>query len=151
MFSQKRGISDVVTVSLIILLAIAAVVIVWSFVRPTLEGTGQQISNSGDCLALNVKAVTCDAVGGYSVVVENGAGAVTAGDIRLVYSGPTGSQTVTTTGCTSLSPLSSRTCAPASIPDLNGATVGNGITMVAAAGVLGTNNVCAVSTAAVNC
>lgn len=41
---QKRGISDVVTMVMVILLVIAAIVLVWNFLKPTLEESGEQIS-----------------------------------------------------------------------------------------------------------
>ncbi|MBX4212571.1 hypothetical protein KW787_03920 [Candidatus Pacearchaeota archaeon] len=40
---MKKGLSDVVTTVLIILLVLASIVIVWSFIRPTLKNAGEQI------------------------------------------------------------------------------------------------------------
>jgi len=65
---NKRGLSDVVTVSLIILLAIAAVVIVWGFVKPSIESTGKQLSGS-NCIQAELVVKSCKANG--EVQVQN--------------------------------------------------------------------------------
>jgi hypothetical protein len=54
---NKRGLSNVVSTVLIILLAIAAVVIIWQFVRPTIENAGSQLSS--DCFQLDLEVVSC--------------------------------------------------------------------------------------------
>src|SRR3989344_7817816 len=59
MIMNKKGLSDVVTTVLIILLAIAAIVIVWNFVSPTLENAGSQIESQTACLDASVVAVSC--------------------------------------------------------------------------------------------
>ncbi len=143
MFSAKRGLSDVVTVSLIILLAIAAVVIVWTFVRPTLEGTGKQIS-SGNCLTVELKPVApCLAATGI-VQVENGAGETIVDSVKLVYYDANGnSETRESNDCTAISPLSRKTCTPTAAPPA-------GTNRVAVAAVLGSNT-CAASTETVVC
>jgi len=40
---NKRGLSEIVTGVIIIILAIVAVAIIWSFIKPTLEKTGSEI------------------------------------------------------------------------------------------------------------
>jgi hypothetical protein len=57
--NKKRGISDVVTTVLIILLALAAVVILWSFLRPTFTEAGTEITGQNACLSLNIAANSC--------------------------------------------------------------------------------------------
>ena len=57
MINNKRGLSDVVTTVLIILLAIAAVVIVWSFVAPTLRGAGEKLNIS--CIQTDLEITNC--------------------------------------------------------------------------------------------
>ncbi len=54
---NKKALSDVVTTVLIILLAIAAIAIVWSFVQPTLKGAGEKLS--ADCIQLEVIPTLC--------------------------------------------------------------------------------------------
>jgi|SRR3989344_1886030 len=74
MIMNKKGLSDVVTTVLIILLAIAAIVIVWNFVSPTLENAGSQIESQTACLDASVTTVSC-AVGTTSnVVIRNDGG-----------------------------------------------------------------------------
>jgi len=55
----KRGLSNIVATVLIILLALAAVAIVWSFIRPTLEDAGTTIDLSSRCLDSDAEAITC--------------------------------------------------------------------------------------------
>ncbi len=118
MFKEKRGLSDVVTVSLIILLAIAAVVIVWSFVKPTIEGTGKQIQGASACVNIEVKTISCKIADG-SVVVENAGGDKKIEGVKIVYyaSDATNSESDSRdTGCADpsnpISPLGRRTCGP---------------------------------------
>ena len=57
--NNKRGLSDVVTNVLIILLVIIAVGIIWFFVRPTIDrGTGQ-LQGVNECITLNFEAISC--------------------------------------------------------------------------------------------
>ncbi len=139
---NKRGLSDVVTVSLIILLAIAAVVIVWTFVRPTIEGTGKQVS-SANCLSVTVKPVGTCAAGTGVVQVESGAGEVTVDKVKLVYYNAAGDSEARDADCTAITPLSRKTCTPTGGPPA-------GSVKVAAAAVLGTN-VCSASSETVTC
>ena len=55
----KKGLSNVVATVLIILLAVAAVAIIWSLIRPTLEGAGTSIGLSEQCLGSEAEAITC--------------------------------------------------------------------------------------------
>lgn len=54
---KKRGLSDVVTTVLIILLVLAAVAIIWGYLGNTLNKAGSQITSA--CLTLDLKAVSC--------------------------------------------------------------------------------------------
>ena len=78
MIMNKKGLSDVVTTVLIILLAIAAIVIVWNFVSPTLENAGEQIESQTACLDASVVVVSCKpgtaAATDDNVVVRNDGG-----------------------------------------------------------------------------
>ncbi len=56
---NKKGLSDVIATVLIILLALAAVVIVWSFVSPSLKNSGTQIDIQTKCLSAEVKPTVC--------------------------------------------------------------------------------------------
>ncbi|MDO8508099.1 MAG: hypothetical protein Q7S27_00275 [Nanoarchaeota archaeon] len=161
MINQKRGLSDVVTVSLIILLAIAAVVIVWTFVRPTLESTGKEIAG-GNCLAVEVKVVSCtiprDAArlpnGPATVVVENGPGQTTVDKVKLVYyqtaAANSNSEIVDgSVSCDDIGPLARKTCTTA-LAGIPYNTVANAPAKVGVAAVLG-ERTCPVSTETVTC
>ena len=113
MFSKKRGLSDVVTVTLIILLAIAAVVIVWAFVRSTLEDVGEEIT--GACITSAITLVSCNSAAGTAVVRNDGR-QDTIDSVKLVYyetvAADSNAQTRDTIGCTAMSPLAQATCSP---------------------------------------
>ncbi len=156
----KRGLSDVVTVSLIILLAIAAVVIVWTFVRPTIEGTAKQVS-SADCLSVNLKPISCDISEG-NAVIESGPGQTSIDNVKFILYDANDNSVVRDTGCTSqanggiMTPLSRRTCGP--IADAGGSTfyvnapppAPTDVVKVGVAAVLG-DKTCQASTTIVTC
>ncbi|MDO8508098.1 MAG: hypothetical protein Q7S27_00270 [Nanoarchaeota archaeon] len=142
MFMSKRGLSDVVTVSLIILLAIAAVVIVWTFVRPTLESTGKEIA-SGNCLAVELKPISCSLSDGTVRLINQG-GQITVNSVKLIYYDNAGVSVGTDDGdCNNIAPAQTQSC----LPD-NGIPAGAVKASVAA--VLG-DKVCPISTTTVPC
>ncbi|MFH1425485.1 MAG: archaellin/type IV pilin N-terminal domain-containing protein [archaeon] len=61
---KKKALSNVVATVLIVLLALVAVVIVWSFVKPTLEESGSSLSARQKCINAEVKATGCSTSGG---------------------------------------------------------------------------------------
>ena len=86
---NKRGLSGVVTVILIILLVLVAVGIIWAAIRPPIEETVDGIS--GDCLTLDVEALNCEESGtNYTVgfIRNNGAGGLS--DVAVVFYDPAG-------------------------------------------------------------
>ena len=121
MIMKKRGLSDVVTVTLIILLAVAAVVIVWAFVRSTIEEAGEDIK--ADCLKTNLKVISCgdgnilNGVEASPVIVESNAGGVNVDTVKLIYYDNTGlSDSRDTSGCDGLGPLDRKPCQPDTTP-----------------------------------
>ncbi|MEK6855056.1 MAG: hypothetical protein AABX73_02430 [Nanoarchaeota archaeon] len=56
---NKKGLSDIVATVLIILLAVAAVAIVWSFLRPTFGDALGKVDLQTLCFQTEVKAVSC--------------------------------------------------------------------------------------------
>jgi hypothetical protein len=56
---NKKGISDVVTTVLIILLVVAAVAIIWGFIQRPLQQGGQALQAGADCLQTSVIPLTC--------------------------------------------------------------------------------------------
>lgn len=132
MKTQKRGLSDVVTVTLIILLAIAAVVIVWAFVKSTLNQAGTEIK-AASCVSVDITPMSCSYAGTTAIVVARNNGGSDVEDIKVLpydaSSVPLG--IVDTTGCTSTKALTQKTCTatiaakPAKIalvPVMNGKT-----------------------------
>ena len=57
--NNKKGLSDVVATVLIILLALAAVAIVWRFVSPTIGRTGTASNLQSKCFTIDVEPVNC--------------------------------------------------------------------------------------------
>ena len=56
---KKRGISDIVATILIVLLALAAVAMIWAFIQPLIGGAGETATLSAKCLQTEVKPTSC--------------------------------------------------------------------------------------------
>jgi len=56
---NKKGLSNIIATVLIVLLALAAVAIVWGFIQPALEDTGTAITASQKCLEAEVRPTSC--------------------------------------------------------------------------------------------
>ena len=65
----KRGLSDVVSTVLIILLVVAAVAAVWVFIQPTLRNAGGAVERGQVCISSTVEPVSCvkNGTSGYVV------------------------------------------------------------------------------------
>jgi len=79
--ASKRGLSQVVTTVILILLVLAAIAIIWSFVRPVIESSSKGISS--DCLTIGFE-VECilfepEITGVFNVSVTRTSG---KGDLR---------------------------------------------------------------------
>jgi hypothetical protein len=59
---NKRGLSQVVTTVLIILIVLAAIILIWIAVRPTIQSATEQVT--ADCVTLELKAAGCSFNGG---------------------------------------------------------------------------------------
>lgn len=57
--NSKKGLSDVVTTVLIILLVVAAVASIWVFIQPTLKSAGSGIQRGQVCLTSSVEPLAC--------------------------------------------------------------------------------------------
>jgi len=92
--NNKKGISDVVTTVLIVLLSLVAVAIVWSFLSPLITKSGTQISQTQACLSASLEVVGCKlAAAGttnYNVTVHN-AGSTDLTIINLIFAKGDGS------------------------------------------------------------
>ena len=74
---SRRGLSDIVTNVLIILLVLVAIGIIWAFIRPAITQGAGQLQGAGDCLTIDVEAVSCDATANTVTFKRNtGAGAL---------------------------------------------------------------------------
>lgn len=85
MFS-KRGLSDVITTVLIILLALAAVAIVWSFVMPLIQRAGEEVNS--DCFTISLTPESCtynSATGDATIRVSRGAGEGVLTDMKFIF------------------------------------------------------------------
>ena len=65
---NKKGISDIISTVLIVLLALAAIAIVWGFIQPTLKGGGTAIDFRQKCIDAEVTPLSCDASAGNVTV-----------------------------------------------------------------------------------
>ena len=88
--NNKKGLSDVVATVLIILLALAAVVIVWSFVSPSLRSSGTQINVQTKCLTMELKPTNCKLSGTTASVTYQLAGGEKPNKIRFLFEGAGG-------------------------------------------------------------
>ena len=79
---NKKGLSDVVTVVLIILLALAAVVIVANFILPFIRGTGGELTTATQCLDISVEPTVCSVANGVTIKLVS-AGDTPPADITL--------------------------------------------------------------------
>ena len=64
---KKRGLSNLVATVLIVLLALAAVALVWGFLKPAFEKTGSQIDLRTQCMNVEVQPIKCEYVTGASI------------------------------------------------------------------------------------
>ena len=103
---KKRGLSDVVAVTLIILIAIAAVVIVWAFVSNMLRTTGEELE--AVCLGVDVKPISCNATSD-NVLVQYGAGEQQLSKVKVIVYDVTGAS-VTTDCIVPFNPLDTKSC-----------------------------------------
>jgi hypothetical protein len=66
---NKRGLSDIVATVLIVLLALAAVALIWGFLKPAFEDTGSQIDLRTKCLSVEVEPTQCIFEDNYRAMV----------------------------------------------------------------------------------
>jgi len=96
----KRGLSNIIGTVLIVLLALAAIAIVWNFLAPTFTGAGETIDISQKCLIAELKPTSCVIAGGTATInVQNVRGDAT--DMRVIIEDPLG---VTAVGDSAIAP-----------------------------------------------
>lgn len=93
-FNEKRGLSDVISTVLIILLVLSAVVIVWVFVRQAIQNSGERIN--ADCLTTEVEPVSCTnaSASGANVIYKYARGDVAITGVKLIFVASDGSTEV---------------------------------------------------------
>lgn len=92
---NKRGISDVVTTVLIVLLSIVAIAILWGFLQPMFTKSGGKIQQAEACLTVNLEVASCSAIGNVAnVTVKRNPGAVNLKEIKLIFSAADGTTAV---------------------------------------------------------
>ncbi len=94
---NKRGISQVVTTLLFVLIALGAVLLVWTLVRGTITTSSDQIKVDEACLKLELEVVSCslDVAGNPTVTYKRGNKdpGLTVADVRLVFTDANGEST----------------------------------------------------------
>lgn len=133
---NKKGLSDIITTILIILLALAAIVLIWGFIRRPIEQGGQQIEKSSDCLALNLKPTACQLVNNNTaarVVVQWADGDVELQQIKAVITDGRGANIVANLSAPTKLGTSNATVS------LSGLTVDSGL-VLSSAGVVKTKS-----------
>jgi len=67
---NKKGVSDIVTTVLIILLVLAAVSVVGNIIMKNLQKGGEQIEKSTDCLNMEVTPLLCKSSGNGTYTIQ---------------------------------------------------------------------------------
>ncbi len=93
--TNKRGLSDVVTTVLIVLLTIVAIAILWSFLQPMFTSSGQKVQTQQQCLALSLEVTACQSTATVSnATIKRNPGVASLKELRLVFENADGSTKV---------------------------------------------------------
>lgn len=93
--NDKKGLSDVVTTVLIILISIIAIVVLGSFLLPLVTKSGTNIEQAESCLTASLEVSSCKVTDtSANVTVKRNAGAASIGEIRLIFENPSGETSV---------------------------------------------------------
>ena len=79
MSMDKRGVSQIITTILIVLLVLAAIVIVWQALKGTVEQSAEKVEKQAQCIGLDLtigNAVCADGTNTVSVPVSRGGDSV---------------------------------------------------------------------------
>ncbi len=95
---NKKGLAEIITVILIILLSLAAIAIIWQVIKPVILKTTSQISLVCLNMDLKITQTNCSREGEiWSVRLERGVGEGEIKTLKFVFSGDSGSETITWT------------------------------------------------------
>ena len=86
MFNNKKGVSGVVTVVILVALVLVAIGVIWGVVSNLLEEESETVDVQSKCLDLVVRPVSasCDA-SGCDVTIRRTAGGDDLGGVKIVY------------------------------------------------------------------
>jgi len=94
---NKKGISDVVTTVLIVLLTIVAIAILWGFLQPLFTKSGTKVQMAEQCLTISLEVPSCVTTDTTaSVSVKRSPGAANLKEVKVILSKPDGSTVVST-------------------------------------------------------
>src|SRR3989344_5764031 len=102
----KRGLSDIVTNVLIILLVLVAIGIIWLFVRPFIQQGAGGVAGASDCYTTSVEPVSCTrtatsgGTGTFDMVLRRNAGSADVLRVEVQYVDGNGNLKTTSTGQT---------------------------------------------------
>ena len=108
MMNSKKGLSDIVTNVLIILLVLVAVSIIWLFLRPTIQQGAGSLGGAADCLTVQIEPVSCEYPGQGTdqyIQVRRKAGAGALNEVALIFTDSGGSTRVERVPATGLDEL----------------------------------------------
>ncbi len=92
---NKKGLSDVVTNVLIILLVVVAVGILWAFVGPLFRQSGEKAQQQTICLQMTLDPMSCvKSLSETNVTVKRSAGTANLKELRLIFQKEDGSTKV---------------------------------------------------------
>ena len=91
---EKKGLSEVVTAILIVLLAVAAVVIVWAVIRPMIQSSSSQVQTA--CVTLDLEVTEVDTVNNM-ITIKRNVGEGELNTVKVVLNSGTESETQTLT------------------------------------------------------
>jgi len=86
MIKDKRGLSEVVTTIITILLVLVAIGIVWAVINNVLQSGTEQTENAAKCLQVDIKATaaTCSGTGVCNVTYRRSSGGDDIDGIKIV-------------------------------------------------------------------
>jgi len=122
----KKGISAVVTTVLFVLLAVAAVSIIWMALRPTIEKSSEKISTS--CIELDLRIDSCTKVDANSRTVKVTAKSGSASDLKFIFYDANGNTLETKNTEEKLEQLETKTYGPYYVPNSYSVNVAGVIT-----------------------
>jgi flagellin-like protein len=108
MISNKKGLSEVVTTLIIILLVLVAIGIVWVVVNNVLQSGSQQAEISAKCLEVSIQATAASCTGGTcNVTYKRSAGGDDIDGLKIILSN--GADSVIQDVPGNLAPLATKT------------------------------------------